>query len=174
MTLLDKTECLNWAYGNLLENAVRGVVAEFIVAKALQIADGNRVEWDSVDLRFEGLTIEVKSSAYLQSWHQDKPSKIIFDIAPRRQLWDASTNSMLVLPTPRRMADVYVFCVFVENNREIANPLDTEQWQFFILSRRVLDERLGHQKTAGLSTIEKLCGPVGFSSVRPSLQALND
>jgi len=38
-----------------------------------------------------GLRIEVKTSAYVQSWKQSKLSAISFDIAPKRG-WDAATN----------------------------------------------------------------------------------
>lgn len=37
-----------------------------------------RVGWDSVDLRHKGVTIEVKSSAYLQAWGQKRLSRIQF------------------------------------------------------------------------------------------------
>lgn len=39
MTRLSKQEFWEWAYGNLLTNTTRGVVAEYIVAKALGIDD---------------------------------------------------------------------------------------------------------------------------------------
>ena len=37
MTYLDKQEFLAWAYDDLLANTTRGVLAEYIVAKALGI-----------------------------------------------------------------------------------------------------------------------------------------
>ena len=46
MTYLDKQEFLAWAYGDLLTNTTRGVLAEYIVATALGIDDTKRVEWN--------------------------------------------------------------------------------------------------------------------------------
>lgn len=81
-----------WSASDLVSNATRGILAEYLVACAIGIADGARVEWDAYDLlipktdnRAE-IRIEVKSSAYLQSWQQKKLSKIIFSIRPTYNL----------------------------------------------------------------------------------------
>ena len=82
-TARDVTSFWRWACSDLLNNAQRGVLAEYIVATDLGVADSIRVEWDAYDLRSPaGKRVEVKSSAYLQSWHQDKLSSVGFSIAP--------------------------------------------------------------------------------------------
>ena len=44
-----------WQSSDLLNNALRGVLAEFIVAKALGIdTNGPRFEWEPFDLLFNG------------------------------------------------------------------------------------------------------------------------
>lgn len=66
-----------WRCSDLVSNATRGVLAEYIVAKALGVAEGVREEWASYDLTTPGGTrIEVKSAAYIQSWHQETFSDI--------------------------------------------------------------------------------------------------
>ena len=72
-----------WAYSDVLTNTTRGVFAEFLVASALGVTDEPRVEWDAVDLRYRGKTIEVKSAAYCQSWKQPRPSAVRFGVAKR-------------------------------------------------------------------------------------------
>lgn len=72
-----------WSTSELLGNALRGVLAEFIVASAIEVLDKPREEWDAYDLvTNSGKKIEIKSSSYLQSWGQSKLSKIIFGIQP--------------------------------------------------------------------------------------------
>src|SRR5829696_10292349 len=79
-----------WSASDLMSHALRGRLAEFLVAQALGIADGVRAEWDAYDLRSPaGATIEVKSAAYLQTWAQKTLSVISFDIAPTR-FWDSA------------------------------------------------------------------------------------
>ena len=69
------------------------MLPEYIAARALRCADRGRVEWDAYDLKAgEGLKIEVKSAAYLQSWSQSAPSPIRLDIAHKRA-WYAETNT---------------------------------------------------------------------------------
>lgn len=59
------TDFWRWSCSDLLSNTLRGVLAEFIVAKALGVEATVRAEWDDVDLRLlNGKTVEVKSSAY--------------------------------------------------------------------------------------------------------------
>ena len=60
-----------WSASDLMSNATRGILAEFLVAAAIGQSGGVRSEWDAYDLQTtSGLKLEVKSSAYLQSWRQ--------------------------------------------------------------------------------------------------------
>src|SRR5579883_2719990 len=120
-----------WSAFDLASTALRGRVAEFLVAQALGVADGVRAEWDAYDLRSAGgATIEVKSEAYLQTWSQKAPSVITFDIAPTRY-WDAATN--LMAAEVRRQADLYVFALLAHQDKATLDPMDVSQWVFFVL-----------------------------------------
>lgn len=146
----------SWAYSDLADNTARGILAEYLVATALSAADGTRREWDSVDIRTpEKWRVEVKSSAYLQSWDQKELSKISFSIAPSAG-WDAQTNTQST--ERRRHADVYVFCVLHHRDKPTLDPLDLGQWTFYVLPTRVLDEQCPEQQTIALSSLRKL-GP---------------
>jgi hypothetical protein len=153
MLHIQPSEFWQWAYSDFLSNSLRGVLAEFIVAKALNCADSSRTEWDAYDLKTpDGLRIEVKSSAYLQTWEQKKPSLIQFDIAKKRS-WFSETNQ--VSDTPARPADIYVFSVFSETEKAIANPLNLDQWFFLIASADFLDTKFGDQKSISLAVLEQ-------------------
>src|SRR5688572_11613935 len=81
-----------WMGSDLVGNTFRGAVAEYLVAQALGLAGAVRAEWGAFDLRTaDGVKIEVKSCAYLQSWWQRAPSAISFSIRPTRA-WDPETN----------------------------------------------------------------------------------
>jgi hypothetical protein len=54
-----------WLASDLVDNALRGALAEFIVACDLGIADGTRPGWNAYDLITpDGTKVEVKSAAY--------------------------------------------------------------------------------------------------------------
>lgn len=143
-----------WAYSDLLSNAARGKLAEYIVACALGASGGVRIDWDAYDLRTpEGWKVEVKSAAYWQSWPQKKPSTILFRI-PRTRGWKAEDNSYFDEPT--RAADVYVFAVLVHMDKATIDPLDIAQWDFYVLPTAVLEAKCPAQKSIALSSLRLL------------------
>jgi len=82
-----------WSASDLVGNAMRGVLAEYIVASAVGKISGSRTEWDAFDIETNGdIKVDVKSGAYIQSWFQKKLSTIQFGIRPT-QSWDSKTNS---------------------------------------------------------------------------------
>lgn len=152
-----------WAYSNMNDNASRGRLAEYIVAKALGCADGTRREWDPFDIEWDGIKVEVKSSAYIQTWAQRELSSPSFDIRPTRH-WCAETGEYE--EEPRRQADVYVFCLQTCKSQEDGNPnpLDIGQWDFLVIATARLDE-LGGQKRISLKRLQDL-GAWRLDSVR--------
>lgn len=119
---IDPAEVWRWAYSDFLSNTQRGVLAEYLVARAVGCTHRPRVEWDAYDLRADdGLKIEVKSAASLQAWPQRRPSQLRFNIGLKRG-WNAETNVLAAEAT--RSADVYVFAVFTARERAGADPLD--------------------------------------------------
>lgn len=143
-----------WSASDLVGNAMRGILAEYIVATAVGKAGGNRTEWDAYDIETnEGIRVEVKSGAYIQSWAQRQLSKIQFDIRPT-QGWDSKTNSYSTDVV--RRSDVYVFCVLQHENQETIDPLNMDQWAFYVLATNELNRAVGVQKTISLARLKKL------------------
>jgi hypothetical protein len=161
-----------WSVSDLMSNATRGILAEFIVAQALGIDTKTTVrqEWDAFDLTTqEGKKIEVKSSAYLQTWGQSKLSTIQFGIAPA-VAWDPDTGKFKK-ETPKRHSDVYVFCLLKHKDKKTVDPLKLEQWDFYVLPTSRLNERdkeLGYTaKSIGLAALKaENAGPVGYGELK--------
>lgn len=159
-----------WAYSDILSNRNRSVFAEYIVGSALGVLEKPRVEWEETDLRYKGLTVEVKSAAYVQSWPQSKPSVIGFDIA-KKLGWNSETNVYATLPV--RPADCYVFCLYTEKDQAVADVLNISSWQFYVLPTSVVNTALGEQKSVRLSRIVALCpDPVCYQDLKPRVDAV--
>jgi hypothetical protein len=158
-----------WACSDLCGNTLRGLIAEYLVAQAMGSGSTHRVEWDAYDVTTpEGLKIEVKTSAYAQSWRQTKLSSIGFDIA-RKRAWDAASNTMATLPL--RTADVYVFAVHAHKDKATLDPLDLGQWEFYVLPTRVLDEKCPVQDKIALSMLVKFgATKVEFEGLRQAIR----
>ncbi|WP_352310410.1 hypothetical protein [Psychrobacter sp. W2-37-MNA-CIBAN-0211] len=143
-----------WSSSDLISNAMRGILAEYIVASALGENYSHRSEWDAYDIETkEGIKIEVKSSAFIQTWHQKSLSSIQFSIRPTIS-WGAQTNSRSTKIV--RQADVYVFCLLTHKEQDTIDPLNVNQWLFYILSSDELNQSVGAQKTIVLSSLLRL------------------
>jgi hypothetical protein len=145
-----------WSVSDLVSNAARGILAEYIVASALGLAGTGKVrsEWDAYDLlTSDGLKIEVKSAAYLQSWYHKKFSNISFSIRPTIG-WDDTTSQRT--SDLKRQSDLYVFCLLHHQDKATLNPMSLDHWTFYILWTAVLNERYPVQKSIGLNSLLKL------------------
>jgi len=154
---LDLLSFWQWSTSDVVSNATRGVLAEYLVAGALGVADGCiREEWAAYDLEArDGTRVEVKSAAYIQSWHQERLSQISFPV-PKTRGWDRETNRQD--DDPRRKADVYVFALLAHTDQATLDPLDVSQWEFYVLPTRVLDERRRSQHSITLPSLRTLAG----------------
>lgn len=116
LTLLDFWQ---WFASDLANNVLRGVLAEYVVAKALGIETDVRRSWEPYDLTTStGIKIEVKSAAYLQSWYHKKYSTVSFGIKQTKG-YDPDTNRFA--DEIKRQADVYVFCLL--KHKDLRPPL---------------------------------------------------
>ena len=144
-TLLDFWK---WSASDVLSNTARGVFAEFVVGHALRAIDSPREEWASYDLKTpDGIRVEVKSAAYVQSWCQEKLSQISVGI---KRKWNEDWTEH------GRHAHVYVFALLAERDKGKINPLDIGQWEFYVVSTSELDRVCEGQKTLGINGLREL------------------
>ena len=162
----------SWGLSDIISNTARGKFAEFIVATALKI-DLSKIydEWNAYDLTSpEGIKVEVKSSAYLQTWQQKEFSKISFSIKAARY-WDSSTNEMAEIPS--RLSDVYVFCLLKHKEQITLNPMNLEQWEFYVLPTVELNKYKRSQRSITLNSLLKLTSGVSYNNLRETIIKTN-
>ncbi|MCQ4209944.1 hypothetical protein [Streptomyces longispororuber] len=151
-----------WRYcvPNLMTNTSRGLLAQFLVHTALG-STTQPDEWDCYDVAGEdGLRVEVKASAYLQSWEQRELSWISFSVDKRRP-W---TDGIGFADEATYNADVYVFALHTAIRHAEYDPLVVSQWEFYAASRAAIADL--NQKSAGLATVRRIAqGPVGFDDL---------
>lgn len=164
---LDATVKDLWAFcmSDLKMNNVRGYLAEFIVSEAVG-ATGKRIEWDAYDvLSPSGVRIEVKSSAYMQAWDQRRPSKIVFTGLTGRT-WSPQQGES---PESTYNADVFVFCVQTAITHEAYDPLDINQWEFYVLSRESVVATT--YKSLSLPALLRLTGgPIAYDELAEAIE----
>lgn len=166
ITLIDFWK---WSVSDLISNATRGRFAEYLVGLALGIVQNNvRNEWDAYDFETEeGIKIEVKSAAYIQTWGQKKLSNIAFSIKHTRG-WDANTG--VYYTESKRQADVHVFCLLHHNNQTTINPLNLNQWEFYVCPTHILNEKYPSAKSISLNHLKKLVTPIHFDKLKETIK----
>lgn len=165
-TLLD---FWRWSTSDILSNATRGRLAEFIVASATNI-DINivRDEWSPYDLVTpEGIKLEIKSAAYLQSWYQRVLSIISFSTKLARH-WDSQTNQSS--DVPKRHADVYVFCLLKHLDKKTVDPLNLNHWDFYVLATSELNSYTRSQHSITLRSLQKLTAVIEYDELDAAIK----
>lgn len=162
LTILD---FWSWAYSDILENVHRGYYAEFLVGAALGLLDVPRVGWTGYDFLYCGQRIEVKSSAYLQSWHKadSKPTSPNFNIAEKIQ-WDPDGGPVSAIPV--RACECYVFCLFTARNRSTVDVFDARAWEFYVVPTSDVASEHKARKQLPLAMLQKMTTPVAWSALR--------
>jgi len=157
-----------WSRSDLVENIARGVFAEFVVATALGLSvDGTRDGWAAFDfVTPSGTKVEVKSAAYLQSWHQNALSKISFSTRSSHA-FDPEKGKFA--EEKKLQADVYVFCLLAHTDKESVDPLCLEQWRFYVLSTSQLEERTRSRESITLESLEAMTHAIEYEGLKEAV-----
>lgn len=157
-----------WAFSDLRDNTTRGILAEFLVARAVGDERSLRIGWDNFDAQApDGTAIEVKCSAFLQSWTQKRHSELVFGRLSARE-FDATRNEYSV--DARVRADVFVFAVQTQREPAAYDVLDISHWEFWVVSASTIRERAG--KTVGIRWVrEHATGPLPYSGLADAIHA---
>ena len=151
----------NAAFGRpLVMNLLRGHVVEAVVALALEPdwrwCAADYAAWDFE--RHDGVRLEVKQSAHLQSWLSNSGAKArpSFDIRERTGRSDGATWIAEV----GRLAHLYLFCHHDRRDAS-ADHRDPSQWRFHVVPAASLPPI----KRIAIGSVERLSGSCGFDEL---------
>ncbi|WP_146190437.1 hypothetical protein [Palleronia abyssalis] len=152
---IDKAEFAFWAVGDINSNTKRGMLAEYIVGKALGCLTEHQDAWHSSDLLYRGFAIEVKSSGFGTPpfWPTKLPPVPKFDIAERKWAWSNTTGAFVGDGTPKRHADHYVFAYTLAKEIGEFAPFHTDGWRFVVCSEQDIARSYGAQKSVSLTSL---------------------
>lgn len=140
-----------YMYSNIYENT--GDIAEFLVAMALGKTEPfKKYGWTQYDLDYEGLRIEVKATQYYQPWRADNNVSEIRKFGIGKAL---TIEGDKISPKARNN-DIYVFALNGGRIKDNANPLDLNNWRFWVIPTTVINEECREQKTISLQKVKSL------------------
>lgn len=172
-----------WSMSRLIADGPRGDLAEFIVNTALgmDMTEPKR-GWGECDIVYphtgKAVRIEVKCSTMLQAWERPSPPKPVFSIAKTLNcdIEDTGDGYRYIGrdgSPPKRRSDIYVFCLFSEEDRSRANPMVLDQWRFYVVPTAAIDEQLGDQRKISLLGLSRI-GAIecSYDEIRPAVDRI--
>lgn len=172
-----------WSMSRLIADGPRGDLAEFIVNTALgmDMTEPKR-GWGECDIVYphggEPVRIEVKCSTLLQAWERPSPPKPVFSIAKTLNcdIEDTGDGYRYIGrdgSPPKRRSDIYVFCLFAEEDRSRANPMVLDQWRFYVVPTAAIDEQLGDQRKISLLGLSRI-GAIecSYDEIKPTVDRI--
>ena len=151
-----------WQYGfsNLNSNVMRGVLAEFIVESALKnnMEIETRSPWGNYDVFYLGKKIEVKCSAYIQDWDQNKLTTIRWSGLKAKDLYysEAVAKKSILNKNRDYKADIYILAFVHHAETNTLDVMDMNQWSFFILSKKEIWDITNDGNSISLAKLIKL------------------
>ena len=138
--------------------------------------------WGECDIVYphggKPVRIEVKCSTLLQAWERPSPPKPVFSIAKTLNcdIEDTGDGYRYIGrdgSPPKRRSDIYVFCVFAEEDRSRANPMVLDQWRFYVVPTAAIDEQLGDQRKISLLGLSRI-GAIecSYDEIRPTVDRI--
>jgi hypothetical protein len=161
-----------WSLSALWDDGVRGILAEFLVAHALGLAGAPRKcweEWDIITPR--GLKIEVKSSAYLQAWTQERISSVGFS-GLRSFHYEAGKYAS----TREFHCHAIVFGVLDVKDPAHATPLaplDLTRWRWYPVSVPTFAQKFGNVDRIGAIQLDQL-GACPYGDLALRIKGIED
>lgn len=138
-------------FSNLIDNL--GFVAEFLIAQVLSKDEPDNCNGFTIfDIGYRGQRIEVKATSYWQSWKKSHTISEQRTFSIRKTHVDYQNSKS----EKKRQNDIYVFCVDDGRNKETSNPLNLENWTFYVVPTKVINELFDNQKTLSLNRLKQI------------------
>ncbi len=154
-----------WEYKYSSIYNLQEVIAEFLIEKALKIEKSHNVDsWTLFDILYKNKRIEVKQTAYYHPWNENSgiSKSRSFDIRKANSRYEDLINENKY----ERQNDIYVFCVNMGMDKESAYPLNINNWEFYILPTKTINEICKDNKTICLNRVRKIAKKVNYEKIK--------
>ncbi len=152
---------------------IQEYIAEFLIEKALGLEESQNTEyWTLYDINYRNKRIEIKETSYYHPWNENGKisNQRVFGITMANSNYEDSENENKF----ERQNDVYVFCLNTGKTREEANPLDLNNWEFYIVPTITINELCGKNKTISLNKVKNIAEQVNYFEIKSYIDYLID
>src|SRR6185437_7501462 len=83
--------------------------------------------------------------------------------------WDTETGAFAA--ESRRQADTYVFALLAHREKETIDPLNLDQWEFYVVPTSALETYTRSRHSITLKSLQQLCpAPVKFAQLKSAIE----
>ena len=101
-------------------------------------------------LSLHNINKENNTASYIHSSYQKRNSEIIFRV-PRVNAWNDEGD--MHSGYAKRQSDLYVFCLLKNNKPNRVDPMNVDQWEFYVIQTELIDKYLGDRDLITLSML---------------------
>ena len=149
------------------------VIAEFLVEKALGMDKSfNSDYWTLYDILYRNCRIEVKETGYYHPWNENGKisSQRIFGITMANSNYEEKDAENKF----ERQNDIYVFCLNTGTTKETSNPMNINNWIFYIVPTSIINEQCGNNKTISLNRVKEFAKEVQYDKIKETIDDIID
>lgn len=158
-------------YSNIYN--MQEVIAEFIVEKALGIDKAQNTDyWTLYDILYRDYRIEIKETSYYHPWNENgKVSKQrMFGITKANSNYESNETENKF----ERQNDIYVFCLNTGITKETSNPMNLDNWEFYIILTSEINKQCGDNKKISLGRVRKIAEKKSFEEIKSCIDKIID
>ena len=149
-------------------------IAEFLVAKALGVKESYNTDyWTLFDVLYRNTRIEVKQTSYYHPWNEggNVSNVRVFGITKANSSYESNDGENKF----ERQNDIYVFCLNTGATKEASNPLNLNNWEFYVVPTCFINEHCSNNKTISLGRIRKFgFQPLRFDEIKSRIDSIID
>lgn len=152
---------------------MQDVIAEFIVEKALGIDKAQNIDYLTLyDILYKNFRIEIKETSYYHPWNENGK------ISKQRMFGITKANSNYETVEMEnkfeRQNDIYVFCLNIGDTKESSNPMNLNNWEFYIIPTSVINKECRDNKKISLNRVRKLTKKVTYDKLKEKIDEIID
>lgn len=115
----------------------------------------------------------MKATSYWQSWKKGHAISEQRTFSIRKTYVDYQNNKS----EKERQNDIYIFCLDKGREEKSSNPLNLENWTFFVVPTSVINDSFGDQKVLSLNkikTIERYGEELTYGQIKETVDCIID
>lgn len=160
-----------YKYSNIWN--MKEYIAEFLIEKALGLEKSQNTDsWTLYDIYYRNKRIEVKETSYYHPWNENGKisNQRIFGISMANSNYENAKEENRF----ERQNDLYVFCLNIGETKKESNPMDIDNWEFYIVPTNTINKLCGKNKTISLNKVKAISKKVDYFEIKKYIDYLID